>query len=665
MKKFLSVALAIVLMVSCLLTAGCGKKDDKKEQQPETQIKVEDVKKEPAKFLSDSISLSLKDTPYAFMQSETAPTKLSASLATEGNGVSNDYSVFIDTEAMNIAVQMGNSQEFDGEEFTSATDIYFADNVLIVNGDLTSGLGVEGALSLPLDVTSDQVEASAIYGILTQIEGFELDSGIFDSLSNTQGLEKIVDMYIDGIASTVEKDLFKFETAEDKITVDGTEVSVIVITATLDEKIYKDLCDDTVSTIESLVELAEVDGVEDILADFSESLPDMSSTAKYYISAKDGALVKLTSDIVFKVSDYEGNPSENTLNFEITLGADPVAQLLPSFKITSKIGEFEDAESSVTGTTTVKDGKTVTSGKVSTVEISMAYDEDGNVESEEIENHEIDYTFSIDDKGAFELKYTEDEEEYSVTGTFTLDEKGFDLKADLTNAFPDFESEDDIFQIEPVTVYDSIELSVSFDGEMPEVPEHTSIFDLTAEDLAGLQAMVDMMNGGFGDMGDGSEDDLFPDFDISVDYETAFFDEICWNSEIDEDELETILAGYAEEGFEDEYSYLCSLYIESSVEALTTNWGATEEMLTEFMDELAAAGYSENEIAEALYDSYIDFMLPTTEEIREYLENYELYGMESVDEMIEFLQDMNGEYFFIPEELEELVEELRGNEDAE
>lgn len=655
MKRFLSVALAILMVLSAFLTAGCAKKEEKGNQKIEAVLNIEDVKADPAKHLSDAINLTFKETIFSALPEKLSAITIDAS--SSGESGSTSYTIFADPEAMKLALKAESTSEApdegygeDFEDTTATFDLYFADNTLVVDSEILAMFFGTEVLGLSLESDADAVQNSAIFDLITQIEGLEdLDAGIFDSFTNNAGLEKIIDMYLDSMKKTIENDLFKLKVEEESSS-EKTEEKDIVITATLDEKVYSGLIDDTASTLQSLLTLTETEGSDDIIEGFKESFPKGSFSIKFNISQATGTIVKISGKATFEVTDAETEEkTESSLDFQASFGTDPAA-LCPSFTVTSTI---DGHESKISGETTHKDGTFTVKGDVNYVEVAEAYDDEGNIAEEEVTDHVVNYTFTYDKKGDFTLKFAEKDEEKTIKGSFTWDDKGIKASFDLSEAFPEASEDEELGMT--VELYDKVEISVTFGGKMPAIPEYTDILDLTEDDLSMLQGMIGMMNGEggeFGDLGDLGGEDIFGDYEM--DYSEALFNEVLWYAECSEEELEDLLATYADEGFEDEYSYLCALYITYATEDLTTNYGATEDMILDFLEGLSEEGYSATEAAAMLFDSYFEFTIPTVDEILEMIENYEDFGFEAAEDVIPYLEDVY-EYFELPEELQDLA----------
>jgi len=621
MKRIRIAVTAVLLALALVLMGGCGKPAEKDQ----SVIKLEDVQADPAKYVAEGTKLTFGNTIIkAFLEpTEQMSLKVSSkSEEFEGGGV-----IYVDSKNMKTAaiLDMVTSSTTTDEEGSMmmapfenfSIGVYVTENNLVIDSELLGQFVGHDAIGVDFDMKAADIEASAIYELLTTIPGAEdLDVSFIDSITGSDGLEKLVNAYLDTFKSTIENELVKIEVTEETVKIDDAEIKAIVVTQTIDEKVYEKLIKNTTTTLKSISGLIGEGSEEDVLGDIAEVLPKVNGKVKYYLSTVNGALIKVDGSGAVEVkydepaANEDGEEAEPVTktdkidaSFNVSFGADPANGIVPNFNIDVKGGEFEF---SAKGESQRKDGKL-------TVDGSVNYKHESEEEEGKQETENSTFTFVLEDSGAFSFKVKADKEENAIKGELKGDDKSISVKLDVSDIIPEKEdSEDengDAFISTPTI--DSVEFELSFGAKFPEIPEYTSILDLTSTDLAPLQSIIALLTGDFGDSW-GDDEDGRPEGDPAMTFEDIVYEEVLWNLDIEEEELDEILSDYEEEGFASEYEYLCSLYIESSAADLVELYEIAEETVNEYIEGIVEEAADMAEAAKELYNSYFEFVSENT-----------------------------------------------------
>lgn len=597
MKKLRIFALAAMVFVLLAAFTGCNK------------LKAEDVESDPLKYLTEGMKLTFRSTPFSPMLEKQ--DKIAFEVDAKNDTYKAGFDVYLDAAEKKGAVKYSTSSDYgDGNEYGMDAELYYADGKLVINNGYLYDLFKTNAVGIDLFTKYKDFEKSALYDALVENEVItDENEKMLEKLMGKDGISKIISETFDSVQKLFSEQ-YKYDSVEeDTITVDGKEIKVIVVSASLNEDIFTDTVESVIDSVKDVAKLTDGDfsdeDAKELIDSVKKSLPKMKGEYKYYLSKETGALIKMESETESKVYDeYTEETTKSETSFEVTFGSDPTKIILPSFEYVTKIAD--DKKTTVEGETRIEDGKLIVEG--------MGTSKNGD------EKNEVELLCTFGD-GEFEITGDDGEEKYSIKGEFETSEKEIDVSIDLSDAYGEDE-------------YDGIEklsFTVIFGEDVPELPKYKDILDITSEDLENLFGISS------------------PSISFS-DYDTSFKTELSFYLDLYDEDLQEYLSHYEEKGFATEEEYLYYLFVTYTYEDLTTYYGAGRDVIDEFMNDIKNNGGTTYDLAVGLYDNYWDFAVPTEDEVRDLLDNYEEYEFSSVEEAIDYLTESYSEYLVIPEE---------------
>ncbi|MBE6588376.1 MAG: hypothetical protein E7647_08195 [Ruminococcaceae bacterium] len=622
MKKFRIFAMVLMLFVAIAVFTGCNK------------LKTEDVEKDPVNYVMEGSKLTLSESEFSPVIDPK--DKIAYELKLKGEGQSSNIGLYLDTKeqkgSVDISSKTSYASDFGDESYSQETNIdaaiFYEDKKIVVKSEMLEDVIGTDAVGLDLGFTYDELKESGIWELLEQFGAItEESTGAIETLLESDGLTKLFTGYVEGLQKLAEEQYEVGEVEETTVKIGDKEIKAIAVSMSVNEDIYADIMEKTGDLLVKLSNLIGEEMTEEdkeaLMSTLNDSIPEMSGDYTYYLSKKTGALIKMEAETKSETTlEFmgESETEKSECSFEIVFGEDPTEKLLPSFTLEySQKSEYVDNTIKIEAESREEDGKFIMEGK-------------GTAESDG-EKSTTELTFEYEN-GEFTLSGKDDDDnEYEISGEIESSENEFKVKLDLSKAYGE---DEDLYGVPT-----EIELSVTYGEDVPKLPEYKDILDFTVEDLSMLLGGVDPDFGYDADY----------DEDISIDdYDELFKLDMELYLETDADGVAAELAKYAENGFESEEEYLYYLFVVYTYADLTTNYGAGEAAIDEFMNDIKNNGGTTYDIAVALYDAYYDLAVPTEEEVRDYLDNYEDYGYSSLEEAIDDLRDYYGEYLIIPEE---------------
>ena len=635
MKKLRIAAIIVALILTVTALASCD------------TLKLEDVQADPMKYVTDGADLTFGTTPFADISLDQ--DKVSYQLGIDGENDHLDLALYLDMATVKGAFDLAfegttsytddNGEEISEKEETKLS-AYYADKQIAVKTDLLKDLLDYDSVGIDLGITKDEFKETALFDVLLSLtemteEDFEKELKEAEEAINIEKLKEDISKYIEDIKKLYNEQYEVTGVTEESLTIEEKEYKVIVVAAKVNEKLYDDMVGETVELITGLADTLneKVEGytgyteedIKEMLESISDTMPDISGTIKYYLSAKTGALLKITGDTKTVTKDENDEKSTTETKYDVMFGAQPEVLFLPSFVYETKT----DVDSFyLDGKSSVVDGKFVLEG--------IGDYEDENTEEDKDETEDT-YKFVIDKEGAYTLTFTDEDGDYDVTGKFECTESKIALTADVTelNNMEDdeeaTEGEDDIVDLDTDVITD-ISLVITFGEDVPAMPEYKNILDFTEEDISPI---LDML--GMGAAPGASYDDMFRT-------------ELMYYLELDEAELADYLSKYAEFEFDNEQDYLYASYADCVYMDLVYYCEVDKAKVDAVVNSVTSVGGSYYDLAVTMYDSYFMLTAPSEDEVRDYLDNYDIYGYSSQQEVIDELKDFYGDYVTIPEE---------------
>ncbi len=559
MKKLRIAALVAALLLTVTALAGCDK------------LKIDDVKADPIKYVTDGMALTLDGTPFANITE--AAKKGSYQIALSGEDFYSDAKLYLDTEAAkgSVEFEMEAPSEYDIDEETGelttvatekvALDAYYADKKIVIKSDLLNDYAGTDAIGLDMSVTEEDFKASALYDALLSMAGItEDDLAETESAINVGDITKAFSDYVNAVAEIGKNSLEFGEIAEEVIDIDGKEVKTVAVPFTVKEDIYDSIFDEAINMVKAVSKAMGEEMSEDQLADtkaiMEKSLPEYKAGGKYYLSAKTGAVVKETADVEVMLKVEEDVATTFKTKSEMTYGADPTDAFLPAVNLEMDV---DGEKLTVSGKSSVTDGKFVFDGEV---KVDAEADEDDTNGT---------FKFELASDGKFDLTLKDDAEDMTVSGTFTSDETKTELTIDLSTAY----GEDEAAEIT------DIKLVITAGEEVPALPEYKDILDMTEEDLAPIISMLAMTGGT--DTYEMTVEDYYYEL-------TYYFDQTVLDASLDD---------YASQGYATRDDMICDTYIAVAMDELKVYMD--EASINGSVTAMVNGGYSYKEIADSLY----------------------------------------------------------------
>ncbi len=583
MKKFRIAAIIMALFMVLASLAACGEK-----------LNVETVNADPMTYINEGMKLTLDGTPFAKLVDPSDKAAFDIKIDSEETKI--DLSLALDAAAMKGAMELEyeapESYEFD-EETGEETPVgsaknsfaaYYADKQLAIKTDLLKDYLGTDSVGVDFGMTKEELKETELYKALVNILGItEEDFSELETAVDFEAVKKAINGYIDDIKKISTEEFTVGEATEETLVIGETEVKTIVVPLTYNEKTMDNIVGETMQMLTDIIgavkeeylegsEMTE-DDIKEALKEATELMPEMKQTVKYYLSAKTGALVKITTENETKSEDELGETVVTKTNFEIVFGADPTAAFLPTFTATNN---SNGNKLTVDGKSSVVDGKFVLEG-------NLAYDE----KEEDEGDGSLTYKFELGTDGAYTLTLTntskdaEKDDVVVITGTLKATDNGIEFSADLRKAYDEEIAGDDITDIK---------LTVTLGQDVPAMPEYKNIFDFKEEDLGFLEDMMGM--GG----------------NAEYSYAEDCYYNVMYYAETDEATLDAYLSKYAENGFASEEDYLFATYANYVYADLVANFGVAESQLDAIVQNVANEGGTYEDIALALDDVYYQMM---------------------------------------------------------
>ena len=461
MKKFRILAVIVVMLLCITALASCDK------------ISVDKVNEDPMAAISNGASLTFANTPLSGFTAENSKVAYELSASDEENDF--DMAVYTDAETggfvFDMAMESPSDYEWDeesGESEATGTEtitaaLYLVDGKLVVSSSLLEDVIGTDTIGIALDLTEEKIKESELYKALVEVSGLSEEEfeEAFTSVS-IDNIEKAVEDYaaaVKELYASVYEDVES--AAEETLTMGDEEVKTIAVTLTINEKFTDDLADLTVTLVKDVVKCVEESGeltdvdIEEIATEISDAMPEISGEQTYYLSAKTGALVKMTQsfEVTATVDEETSSFSQES---EITFGADPTKSLMPAF--TYEI-EVDGEKTSIEAESAIEEDKLVVTGNI----------------ADDTNDYKADFTFKIDSEGEFTLTVETEDNDYEVTGSITSTENEVSLKADLSKAHDEGEAS-----------VEDLELTVKFGEELPSLPKYKDILSYTYDELEEL-----------------------------------------------------------------------------------------------------------------------------------------------------------------------------------
>ncbi len=617
MKRIRIAALLVALLLSLAMLTGCN------------ALKIDDVQADPMKYVNDGMKLTLSSTPFSSLCE--AQDKMSVEFAIKGDGVDVKTKGYLDTSkkfAIDIDVKTVADNEILGDVVDAVGQdtkigVYYADKEFAIKTDLLKDIFGTDTIGVDFGITAEELKESALFELLAEISGTTKEA-LTESFDETFDEDTLKDLK-EKFASFGEKldEIIKNQTVvdsatEETIVIDEKNVDTIVVTLKNDGSALEEIIDELSTFAESLndllsEELGDNINVTSTFDELKEYLPKASSTVKYYLSAKSGALVRMTTETESTVMDESEETYETSTSYDVIFGANPEKLFLPSFTYEHIEGEEKyefDGKASFT------DGKFVVEGN-------------GNFYLEDEEPDLGTYKLELSEDDTYILTLVDSDGEYTITGTFASSESGFEFAADVSDVV-----EEDTESSET----SEFSLKLNFAEDVPAMPEYKNIFDFTMEDLAPILSL------------------MVPD---TSEYDQMMYSDIMYYYNIDSETLDSYLADYAEYGYTSEMDYMYAIYADCIYQDLVSNYGVAVETLDAIVDSVIDAGGTYYDLAMTMLETFRVYVedlegyineLPTEEELKEILDDYAAYGYESIDEAIDSLTDFYGDLIEIPKE---------------
>lgn len=543
-KRWLALVLTVLLALPLSLLTGCD------------AISVEDVKADPMKFVEDGFKLSIGNTPLAALQNENDKM----SVAVEGNfeGAELDFKLAMDELAKKCVLDLA----FESESAAFAGSMYYNGNAIAVKSDFLKDLFGTDTVGMDIHVTLESLKKSPLFLALMELSGMSAEEfeASLKEVIDFETLEKAL-KDLEKYTGDLPKDFNKVTgVAEETVVIDGVEIDTIVITSEWDKEAYEDAVKKLSDLMKDLTKAAGGEQTDIDNAGLQISTAPTVATTKYYLAAKTGALVKVTSE-----STVEQEAGKETVKTEsaytVTFGATPEVMFMPAFTVDVK---QKDLTFAIDGKSSIVDGELVIAG-------------DAKLDAGETEK-EGSYKLAVDVHGDYVLTLFEEdgkESDMLVRGTIESDENSFELSCRL---------------IEGDKNRGILSISVTYGEEVPDVPEYKDLLGLTQDELLPILQMFGMQP---------AVDDAF------------FYEEVLRLAEVDEAALDAHLATYADEGFESEQEFLYYTYADCVYVDLYYTYGVSQEELDAIVQGVIDEGGTTQDLALTMMYAYEAY---TTEE---------------------------------------------------
>ncbi|MBQ7836076.1 MAG: hypothetical protein IJ389_02355 [Clostridia bacterium] len=569
MKKLriLSILLAMAMLVTVFTGCLNPTSDDPDTTDEPVDPKVTFIntaKADPAKAISDGMALT-------FSRSKLKP------FASDSNTVCYEMKLYDDKgEEITAVIDLDNANETgaitltstDTDTVTDTAAIYFKGSEFAFKyAEFEEAFGTD-TIGIDTNITVDSFKSSSFYKALPELMGLtqeefdtemadiDIDTVITSATTFVTNVKKLLD------------EVYTIDTpVEDTVTVGGEEIEVLVITSTLKANLVDDLTGELVKLVEDIM-TATGDISEDITEEemnsivkgMADSMPDLSDQTKYYISVETGAVVKIEGSSKVSFVDEYDETSETTTVYDITFGKDPTKEFLPgfSYKITNDTSDIL-----ITGKSEIADGSFVFDG-----ELTATIGE---------ETESGTYVFTLDNAGAFVLTLTDEDGTVSASGTLTAADNKVTLTADLSELYEEDETD----------VPTHFDITVTFGGTAPTMPEYKSILDMNADELSAI-------------FGNSLVSEDIPDHEfyynelVSV-YGTATLDAALASTEY-----------YESYGAESREELIYWLYIDHVVTTLV-GYGESIDELNDYIVELIYEECTPQEIAAIMYIELMEY----------------------------------------------------------
>ncbi|MBE6793109.1 MAG: hypothetical protein E7534_06420 [Ruminococcaceae bacterium] len=543
-KRWLALVLTVLLALPLSLLTGCD------------AISVEDVKADPMKFVEDGFKLSIGNTPLAVLQNENDKM----SVAVEGNfeGAELDFKLAMDELAKKCVLDLA----FESESAAFAGSMYYNGNAIAVKSDFLKDLFGTDTVGMDIHVTLESLKKSPLFLSLLEISGMSAEEfeASLKEVIDFEALEKAL-KDLEKYTGDLPKDFNKVTgVAEETVVIDGVEIDTIVITSEWDKEAYEDAVKKLSDLMKDLTKAAGGEQTDIDNAGLQISTAPTVATTKYYLAAKTGALVKVTSE-----STVEQEAGKETVKTEsaytVTFGATPEVMFMPAFTVDVK---QKDLTFAIDGKSSIVDGELVIAG-------------DAKLDAGETEK-EGSYKLAVDVHGDYVLTFFDKdgkESDMLVRGTIESDENSFELSCRL---------------IEGDKNRGILSISVTYGEDVPDVPEYKDLLGLTQDELLPILQMFGMQP---------AVDDAF------------FYEEVLRLAEVDEAALDAHLATYADEGFESEQEFLYYTYADCVYVDLYYTYGVSQEELDAIVQGVIDEGGTTQDLALTMMYAYEAY---TTEE---------------------------------------------------
>ena len=620
MKKLRIFMLLAILVFAVAALCSCNK------------LSLEDVKEDPQKYVSDGMELILENTVWDKLPELNELS--SYSYGYDGENEKTKFALGFDTEEEKLFFDV------DSHSKTEITD-EFGDAV-VDETDVDFSLYVDGKkVALRTEAIKDALETDIIGCDFAALKDNIKDSAIYTALLDMSGLkedelDKELDKLINGdiIAEEDKEDLSDIGKAlkeytetlkelqgklikvddvkEETLPIGKKGTDTVVVYVSADQKIYKKCADATVDLFMKLLSESEntslgtLEYTDDQLKEMRKSIEAMIPTTEmkgvYYLSKKTGALIKMTNEAtaVIEVEDAEKESekeNKSKIVLDVTFGEKPEILILPEFTFSFHIND-EGIE--ISGKTAIEDKSMVVNG-----ECVLETEEDGKEEGT--------YKLIYKEDGSYTLTFIDEEKEEEIKGKFKVGENGIEFEAEY--------KDEDSKKTEKMT------LSIKTADSIEKMPKFKDLLDLNEEEV---NALLDLVGMG------------------KPDYIDIFREELIWYYGTDDAALDAELADYAAAGAANEEDYLCLLFSNAYYSLLVDTYGA--DVVEPVAQELVNSGADNYELAVGMYELAYILSVPSEDEIRDFIENYELYGYNSADDVIAELRSYYGDSITIPEE---------------